>query len=81
MPILQTNNQNEETLKRSKRLPLLLPYFFTALILKHVSLFCLIPILAIKVLIIDKFLSHVTCSWRQGVSVWGRAREGRIFIF
>lgn len=81
MPILQTNKENEEILKRSIRLPLLLPYFLTALILKHVSIFYLIPVLVIKVLIIDKFLSHVTCSWRQGVSMWGRARQGRIFVF
>lgn len=31
-------------------------------------MFCLIPVSVLRVLIIDKFLSHVT--WRQGVDVW-----------
>lgn len=54
--MLQTNNANEEILNRSIRMLLLLPYFFTALILKHFSIFCLIPVLVLTVLVVDRFL-------------------------
>lgn len=54
--MLQTSKPNEEIRNQSIRMPLLLPYFFTALILKHFSIFCLIPVLALKVSLVDRFL-------------------------